>query len=104
MRLLKTEITSVYSSAIFVTLPFLFKEQKKIGVIAASAGNHALALSYHGNNLGIPVTVIMPVIAPIMKIQACQLYNANVSIKGDDISEVTTILYFFQNIFRCDTY
>lgn len=68
-------------------LKMLSEEQKKIGVIAASAGNHALALSYHGNNLGIPVTVIMPVIAPIMKIQACLLYNANVSIKGDDISE-----------------
>jgi hypothetical protein len=30
------------------------------GVIAASAGNHALALAYHGRSLGIPVTVVLP--------------------------------------------
>ena len=33
-------------------------EQRAKGVIAASAGNHALALSYHGKDLGIPVTVV----------------------------------------------
>lgn len=36
----------------------LSEEQQKKGVIAASAGNHALALSYHGQDLGIPVTVV----------------------------------------------
>lgn len=69
------------------TLMMLSDEEKKNGVIAASAGNHALALSFHGNDLGIPVTVIMPVIAPIMKIQACQRYNANVIVKGENIAE-----------------
>src|SRR5271154_5096903 len=34
--------------------------QKKMGVIAASAGNHALGLAYHGRLLRIPVTVVMP--------------------------------------------
>jgi threonine dehydratase len=46
-------------------------EQKKKGVIAASAGNHALALSYHGGLLEVPVTVIMPVNAPLVKVLAC---------------------------------
>lgn len=63
------------------------KEQKAVGVIAASAGNHALALSYHGQSLGIPVTVVMPLIAPMMKVQACRSYGANVIIQGNDISE-----------------
>lgn len=40
------------------TLLMLTPEQQKKGVIAASAGNHALALSYHGQDLGIPVTVV----------------------------------------------
>nr|XP_022319368.1 uncharacterized protein LOC111122100 isoform X2 [Crassostrea virginica] len=62
-------------------------DQKKIGVIAASAGNHALALSYHGQCLDIPVTVVMPLIAPMMKVQACRSYGANVIIQGNDISE-----------------
>jgi threonine dehydratase len=38
----------------------LTREQKLGGVIAASAGNHALALSFHGRDLKIPVIVVMP--------------------------------------------
>ncbi|XP_062586498.1 L-threonine ammonia-lyase-like [Saccostrea cucullata] len=69
------------------SLMMLNEEQKKKGVIAASAGNHALALAYHGYCLNIPVTVIMPTIAPMMKVQACKRYKATVEIKGHDISE-----------------
>src|SRR5437588_3811017 len=46
-------------------LLLLSEEQKRCGIIAASAGNHALALAYHGGELGIPVTVIMPRWAPL---------------------------------------
>lgn len=67
------------------TLLMLTEEQKKNGVIAASAGNHALALSYHGQSLGIPVYVVMPLIAPIMKVSMCKQYGANVIIHGEDI-------------------
>lgn len=56
-------------------------------MIAASAGNHALALAYHGQELGIPVTVVMPRIAPITKIQNCRELNANVMIQGAHIGE-----------------
>src|SRR3954466_12314597 len=38
----------------------LSPHERSRGVIAASAGNHALGLSYHGQDLGIPVTVVMP--------------------------------------------
>lgn len=38
----------------------LSKEQKLAGVVAASAGNHAQALCYHGKQLKIPVLVVMP--------------------------------------------
>jgi Pyridoxal-phosphate dependent enzyme len=43
------------------------------GVIAASAGNHALALAYHGQQLGIPVTVVMPTTAPLAKVDKCRV-------------------------------
>ncbi|XP_013413601.1 uncharacterized protein LOC106175947 [Lingula anatina] len=69
------------------TLQMLSKEQKARGVIAASAGNHALALAYHGQELKIPVTVVMPVVAPLMKINLCQQYGARVIVKGVDIGE-----------------
>jgi threonine dehydratase len=41
-------------------LLLLTDEQRHRGVIAASAGNHASALSYHGQSLRVPVTVVMP--------------------------------------------
>ncbi|KAL8590468.1 hypothetical protein ACOMHN_011681 [Nucella lapillus] len=69
------------------TLLQLTKDQQKKGVIAASAGNHALALSYHGQTLGIPVTVVMPIIAPLMKVESCRQHQAHVIIKGNDIVE-----------------
>ncbi|KAK2167691.1 hypothetical protein LSH36_25g05016 [Paralvinella palmiformis] len=69
------------------TLMMLAPEQKKIGVVAASAGNHALALAYHGQDLNIPVTVVMPKIAPMMKVQNCKNYGAKVIIFGEDIGE-----------------
>jgi threonine dehydratase len=43
------------------------------GVIAASAGNHALALAYHGKELGVPVTVVMPSVAPMAKVDKCRV-------------------------------
>lgn len=60
---------------------------KKKGVIAASAGNHALGLAYHGRLLGIPVTVVMPDYAPLIKITTCQRLGATVLIRGQDFAE-----------------
>lgn len=65
----------------------LTDEQKQKGVISASLGNHAQALSYHGMLLNIAVTVIMPEAAPIMKIQKCRNYKANVVVFGKDMAE-----------------
>lgn len=70
-----------------LSLPAAAKEAGSRGVIAASAGNHALALAYHGQDLGVPVTVVMPRIAPITKIQNCRELNANVLIHGSHIGE-----------------
>jgi len=68
-------------------LLMLPSKQKKRGVIAASAGNHALGLSYHGQLLGIPVTVVMPRFAPLMKVMNCRRLGATVVLQGTDISE-----------------
>ena len=59
------------------TLKKLPADQAKRGVIAASAGNHAQALAYHGGTLGIPVTVVMPIVAPIMKVTSISTSAAN---------------------------
>lgn len=65
--------------------------QKKSGVIAASAGNHALGLAYHGKLLGIPVTVVMPDYAPLIKITTCQRLGAKVLIEGRDFVEARAL-------------
>ena len=61
--------------------------QKQRGVIAASAGNHALGLAYHGQLLGIPVTVVMPQYAPLIKVGTCQRLGARVVLHGADFAE-----------------
>ena len=65
----------------------LSAEESKRGVVAASAGNHALALCWHGLQLGIPVTVVMPTVAPMAKVDKCRLFGANVVIHGAHIGE-----------------
>jgi threonine dehydratase len=65
----------------------LAKINRVRGVIAASAGNHALGLAYHGKLLGIPVTVVMPRFAPLIKITTCQRLGARVVLHGDDFTE-----------------
>jgi threonine dehydratase len=58
-------------------------EQRQRGVIAASAGNHALALAYHGHDLGIAVTVVMPKWSPLVKVKNCRSFGANIILHGD---------------------
>lgn len=71
----------------------LSEEKKKKGVIAASLGNHAQAVCYHGLQLGVPVTVVMPIEAAIMKITQCQRMFANVIVQGKDMGEAKQIAY-----------
>ncbi|XP_046855261.1 uncharacterized protein LOC124448294 isoform X2 [Xenia sp. Carnegie-2017] len=89
-------------------LEMLSDDQKRKGVIAASDGNHAFALSYHGQQLGIPVTVVMPMNAPINKIASCKEYGATVHELGTDLIESENIALKIaatkelQYINRCD--
>ncbi len=68
-------------------LMLLDDERKRRGVIAASAGNHALALTEHARLLGIPVTVVMPTSAPLTKIVNCRQRGATVILHGSHIDE-----------------
>jgi threonine dehydratase len=61
--------------------------QRSRGVIAASAGNHALALACHGRDLGIPVTVVMPRFAPLIKVATCRRFGAIVILHGNNFAE-----------------
>jgi threonine dehydratase len=68
-------------------LLLLTPEQRERGVIAASAGNHAQGIAYHGSLLGIPVTVVMPKFAALIKVTNCRQLGANVVLHGSDLGE-----------------
>jgi threonine dehydratase len=61
----------------------LTAEERGRGVIAASAGNHAQGLAYHGERLGVPVTIVMPRGTPHVKVQQTREFGATVVIDGD---------------------
>jgi len=67
----------------------LTPEERKRGVVAASAGNHAQALAYHGGRLGVPVTIVMPEGTPFVKADGTRAHGATVVIKGLDFSGST---------------
>ncbi len=60
----------------------LSDEERKRGVIAASAGNHAQAVAYHGRRLGIPVTIVMPNPTPSVKVTQTESHGARVLLHG----------------------
>jgi len=68
-------------------LLLLTPEQRERGVIAASAGNHAQGIAYHGRLLGIPVTVVMPKFAALIKVTNCRQFGATVILHGADLTE-----------------
>ncbi len=68
-------------------LLLLDEETRGRGVIAASAGNHALGLAYHGYLLGIAVIVVMPKYAPLIKVATCRGFGATVILHGDTYAE-----------------
>jgi threonine dehydratase len=68
-------------------LMLLDAAQRARGVVAASAGNHALGLAYHGRLLGIPVTVVMPRFAPLVKVATCRKLGARVILEGETFDD-----------------
>jgi threonine dehydratase len=57
------------------------------GVVAASAGNHGLAVAFHAARLGIPATIVMPVGAPLIKVTSARRYGAEVVLWGANFDE-----------------
>jgi len=60
------------------------------GIIAASAGNHAQGLSYHGRRLGIPVTIVMPKTTPTVKVMQTESVGGTVVLEGESFDEAYT--------------
>jgi threonine ammonia-lyase len=61
----------------------LTEEEKKRGVIASSAGNHAQGVAYAARELGIKAVIVMPETTPLIKVQSTKKYGAEVVLYGD---------------------
>jgi threonine dehydratase len=61
--------------------------ERERGVVTASAGNHAQAVAFHGAALGIPVTVVMPEAAPLVKVSNTRRWGARVILHGTILDE-----------------
>lgn len=72
------------------TLMQLTDEEKKRGVIAMSAGNHAQGVAYHAGRLGIPATIVMPSFTPNTKVEHTRGHGARVVLHGDTLAESAT--------------
>jgi threonine dehydratase len=70
-----------------VKLASLTEDERKRGVVAMSAGNHAQAVAYHAARLGIPATIVMPVTTPFVKVAATRAHGADVVLDGETVSE-----------------
>jgi threonine dehydratase len=70
-----------------VKLAALTADERRRGVIAMSAGNHAQAVAYHARRLSIPATIVMPVTTPFVKVRATEAYGATVVLCGETVAQ-----------------
>jgi threonine dehydratase len=71
----------------FNKLAALTEAERRRGVIAMSAGNHAQAVAYHAARLGIPATIVMPVTTPFVKVEATGAHGAQVVLDGETVAD-----------------
>jgi threonine dehydratase len=68
-------------------LASLGEAERRRGIIAMSAGNHAQAVAYHAARLKIPATIVMPVTTPFVKVAATRSHGAEVVLDGESVAE-----------------
>ena len=71
----------------FNKIASLKDEEKKAGVVAASAGNHAQGLAFSSKHFGIDATIFMPEATPLTKVSGVKLYGAKVVLKGQNFDD-----------------
>ncbi len=71
----------------YVAMLDLDDTQRKKGVIAMSAGNHAQAVAYHAERMGIPAVIVMPSQTPFAKVTRTRSYGAEVVLEGRNLNE-----------------
>jgi threonine dehydratase len=65
----------------------LSPDERRRGVIAMSAGNHAQGVAYHASRLGVPATIVMPIGTPMVKVENTRRHGAEIIICGETLEE-----------------
>ena len=64
----------------------LTEQERSVGVVAASAGNHAQAVAWHASRLGIDATIVMPLSTPLVKITGTEKLGARIVLFGQGVT------------------
>jgi len=88
LKLENQQITGSFKTrGSYVRMAALSDAERKAGVIAASAGNHAQGVGYHAERLRIPATIYMPANTPFTKVARTEALGAKVILKGESVAE-----------------
>jgi threonine dehydratase len=88
LKLENQQVTGSFKArGALVRLLRLNDDERRRGVIAASAGNHAQGVAYHATRLGITSTIVMPIATPLIKVTRTQGYGARVILHGDNYDD-----------------
>ena len=74
-------------------LSTLTADERKRGVIAMSAGNHAQGVAYHAERLGIAATIVMPKTTPFVKVSRTRHHGARVILEGETLSDAAAFAH-----------
>jgi threonine dehydratase len=75
----------------FNTIAQLSPQERGLGVVTASAGNHGQAVAWAAREAGIPATIVVPEYAPMAKVDAARGYGATVELAGEGFDEAATV-------------
>ncbi len=88
LKLENLQITGSFKArGAYTCMNRLSREEKSRGIITMSSGNHALAVGYHAQKMGISATIIMPRNTPISRVEQVRSYGASIILHGQNISE-----------------
>ena len=83
-----TQLTGAYKiRGAYYKISTLTDEQRKKGLITASAGNHAQGVAYAAKQYNVPATIVMPTTTPLMKVNRTKDLGAKVVLYGDVYDE-----------------
>lgn len=79
------------------TIAQLSEDERRSGVVTASAGNHGQAVAWAAREAGIPATIVVPEAAPMAKVEAARSYGARVELAGESFDDALAYARSLEN-------